>query len=77
MALAKTNKIARFVKQPRGLEGKPIRDLHGKPTGLYLLELRTRHAVTQSTLPRRKLVVTVEPGSGPDSPRPIRITYQS
>jgi hypothetical protein len=77
MAQPKTNKLARFVKQPRGLDTTPSRNAQSKSTGLYLVELRSHHAVTKSTLPRRKLVVTVEPGNGSDAPRPIRITYHT
>jgi hypothetical protein len=77
MASPKTNKLARFVKQqPRGLQRPSSRETPGKASGLYLVELRSHHAVTQSTLPRRKLEVTVERAASPDSPRPIRITYR-
>ena len=77
MALPKKNKIARFLKPTPNLNAQANRSAQAKLTGLYLLELRTRHAVTQSTLPRRKLVVSIEPGKSPDSPRPIRITYHT
>jgi len=72
--MAKKNKIARYVKDPRGLES--LNPGQSKPTGLYLLELRSHHAEAQSPLPRRKLVVTVDTGNGADgSPKPIKITH--
>ena len=77
MAKAKTNKIARYVKETRGLEAVSHRSGPSKPAGLYLLELRSRHAVAQSPLPKRKLVVRVDSKGRLDTvSKPIKITYR-
>lgn len=74
-AMAKTNKIARYVKGPRELE-TPNRAPHAKPTALYLLALRSHHAAAQSPLPRRKLVITIDTGNAVDRlPKPVKITH--
>jgi hypothetical protein len=55
--MRKTNKIARYVKVTPSLERKEAKT---KPSGLYLVELRSRLAETQAALPKRKLVVKIE-----------------
>lgn len=74
--MAKTNKIARYVKAPPALERQGRTNGQTKPSGLYLLELRSRHAEAQSPLPRRKLVITIEPKYSTDgSSKEIKITH--
>jgi hypothetical protein len=74
--MAKPNKIARYVKESHALDGASPRGAQAKPSGLYLLELRSHHAVAQSPLPKRKLVITIDPYGGPDgSPKPVKITH--
>ncbi len=76
MAMTKTNKIARYVNETRGLEAASHRSGPSKPAGLYLLELRSHHAVAQSPLPKRKLIVKVELNARLDAaPKPVKITY--
>jgi hypothetical protein len=74
--MAKTNKIARYIKNPPELERQDKRGAAAKPSGLYLLELRSRHAAAQSPLPKRKLVITIDPkDSANDSTKEIKITH--
>ena len=76
MVITKTNKIARYVKEPRGLETTSHRSGQSKLAGLYLLELRSHHAVAQSPLPKRKLVLKIELKDRLDAaPKLIKITY--
>jgi hypothetical protein len=72
--MAKTIKIAKYVKEPRGLDRQAVKRT-AKPSGLYLLELRSHAANAQSPLPKRRLVVTVKAGEGQDlRPKPVKIT---
>ncbi len=74
-ALAKTIKIAKYVKTPR-VESRPPAQRRPTKPGLYLLELRSHVAGTQSPLPRRKLVITIDPTGGERGlPKPIKITH--
>jgi hypothetical protein len=73
--MTKTNKIVRQVSALKVVDRPVTPSSQSKPTGLYLLELRSRHAATQSPVPRRKLIVTVETGGSSDGlPKPIKIT---
>jgi hypothetical protein len=73
--MPKTNKIARYVKVTASLQGVPTVDAKPKPTGLYLLELRSRLADAQAALPKRKLVVKIETVVKASlSPKPVKIT---
>jgi hypothetical protein len=60
--MAKNNKIARFIKSPRGFEPLPLRAGTEKSGALYLLQLRTRlaEAHNQAQLARRKLSITID-----------------
>ena len=74
--MAKTNKIAGFIKGPNGLERIPSRSAQTKPAGLYLLELRSHHAYSQSPVPRRRLVVTLDPqDSSHSGPKTVKIFH--
>jgi hypothetical protein len=74
--MAKTNKIARYIKNPPELERQDKRGAPAKPSGLYLLELRSRHAAAQSALPKRKIVITIEPkDSDNGSSKAIKINH--
>ena len=64
-------KIAKFVKVARELD-RVVRRGSGKPTGLYLLELRSHLAQVQSPLPKRKLVITMDPQGGQNG-HPVQI----
>src|SRR5260370_31529779 len=68
-------KIAKFAKIARELD-RAVQRGSGKPTMLYLLELRSHLANVQSPLPRRKLVITVDPQAGQNGrPEPIKIRH--
>jgi hypothetical protein len=74
--MAKTNQIAGFIKSPNGLARPPVRGPQTKPTGLYLLELRSHHAVAQSPLPRRKLVISINVAESSNAtPKTIKIFH--
>jgi len=53
-------KIAKFAKIARELD-RAVQRGSDKPNGLYILELRSHLANVQSPLPRRKLVITIDP----------------
>lgn len=68
-------KIAKFAKIARELD-RAVQRGSGKPTMLYLLELRSHLAQVQSPLPKRKLVITMDPnGSHNSRPEPIKIRH--
>jgi len=74
--MAKSNKIARYLKNSPVFASVSARDSQQKPSGLYLLELRSHHADAQSPLPRRKLVITVDAENGADAlPKVVKITH--
>jgi hypothetical protein len=74
--MAKTIKIAKYVKEPRGLDRQTVRRGSMKPSGLYLLELRSHVAESQSALPKRKLTITIKPAETQDlRPKPVKITH--
>ena len=74
--MAKTNKIARYVKGPQGLERSLNRSAQAKQSGLYLVELRAHQASPQTPVPKRKLVITVDLKDHPDiAPKPIKIFH--
>jgi hypothetical protein len=74
--MAKTNKIARYVKEPPVPQRAMARSANPKPNGLYLLELRFRHAETQSPLPKRKFAISLTPrDSADDAPKQIKIRF--
>jgi len=73
--MAKIIKFAKYVKTPRE-ESRPLNQRRPAKPGLYLLELRSHAAGTQSPLPRRKLVITIDPTGGEwGLPKPIKITH--
>jgi len=75
--MGKTNKIARYVEDLQGLERPVARNLQAKPTGLYLLELRTHRAIAQAPAPRRKLVVTIVAKEGfVGTSKPVKIVHR-
>jgi hypothetical protein len=68
-------KIAKYAKIARELD-RAVRRGSGKPTGLYLLELRSHLAQVQAPLPKRKLVITIDPHAGHNGrPEPIKIRH--
>ena len=68
-------KIAKFARIARELD-RAVRRGSGKPTGLYLLELRSHLSQVQSPLPKRKLVITIDPQAGHNGrPEPIKIRH--
>jgi hypothetical protein len=68
-------KIAKFAKIARELD-RAVQRGSGKPTMLYLLELRSHLANVQSPLPKRKLVITIDPQAGQNGrPEPIKIRH--
>jgi hypothetical protein len=72
--MTKTNRAVRQISAVKGLDRPVNRGSQSKPTGLYLLELRTHHAAAQSPVPRRKLVVTVQTDHGSDGfAKPVKI----
>jgi hypothetical protein len=72
--VAKTNKIAKYLKAAQVAPPGVFREAHARP-GLYLLELRS-HVAVASTLHKRKLVITVNPEYGPDClPKVVKITH--
>lgn len=75
-AMPKANKIASYFKVSPVVTGATVRDAHSKRAGLYLLELRSHHAEAQSPLPKRKLVITVDPEAGPEKlPKVVKIRH--
>lgn len=74
--MAKTIKIAKYMKTPR-IEARPLSQRRPANPGLYLLELRSHAAGTQSPLPKRKLVITIDLSGGERGlPKPIKITHR-
>jgi hypothetical protein len=74
--MAKTIKIAKYMKTPR-IEGRPFIQQRPAKPGLYLLELRSHAAGNHSPLPKRKLVVTIDLSGGESGlPKPIKITHR-
>ena len=72
--MAKTIKIAKFVKTPE-IESRMLAQRRPARPGLYLLELRS-HAAAQSSVPKRKLVITIDPEGGESgNPKPIKIRH--
>jgi hypothetical protein len=72
--MTKTNKAVRQVPAVKALDRPVNRGSQSKPTGLYLLALRSHHAAAQSPVPRRKLAVTVETSKSSDGlAKPIKI----
>jgi hypothetical protein len=75
-AMAKTNKIARYVKEMPALERSANRSTPSKAPVLYLVELRSHHAEAQSPVPKRKLVISTDPRDDADAPaRQIKIHH--
>lgn len=73
--MAKTIKIAKYMKTPR-VEVRPLAPRRPAKPGLYLLELRSHMAGAQSPVPKRKLVITIDPSGGEFGlPKPIKITH--
>ena len=67
-------KTAKFIKEARLQESAPLRRAPARPTGLYLLALRSHAAHAEPLVPRRKLVISVEPkwsDEGQAEPVPI------
>jgi hypothetical protein len=76
MGMAKTNKIAGLIKKANGSDRPAFRSGQAKPPMLYLLELRSHHAHAQSPVPKRRLVVTIDPQHGPHSvAKPVKIFH--
>ncbi len=74
--MAKTNKIARYVKEPPVLERPTSRGNQSKPAVLYLVELRSHHAEAHTAVPKRKLVINLDPADGTEAaPKPIKINH--
>jgi hypothetical protein len=74
--MAKTNKIARYLKDPPALDRQEKHNGAAKPSVLYLVELRSRHAEARSSLPKRKIVITIDPQDpAHSSSKEIKITH--
>ena len=74
--MAKTVKLANYVKPPKPSEKPSPRRGKGKPAGLYLLELRTHASHSKSGLSRPKVVIPVDLKGGPESfPEAVKITH--
>ena len=71
--MTKTNKIARYVQESQVTERPLNRGPQSKPTGLYLLELRSRHAETRAAVPRRKLVIKID---FTEAAKPVKIIHR-
>jgi hypothetical protein len=68
-------KNAKFMKKVPIGDIMPLRR-QAKPTGLYLLELRTRAAQAQAPLPKKKLLITIDPRNIHEGrPQPIKIKH--
>jgi hypothetical protein len=70
-------RIAKYVSQPQPLNRSASERSTAKPSGLYLLALRSHVANVQPIVPRPKLkqtipVLPVENGDG--VPEPVKIT---
>jgi hypothetical protein len=73
--MAKTIKIAKFVKPPRA-DDRTLAERRSSKPGLYLLELRSHAAALHSPLPKRKLVITVDSNGGElGHPKAVKITH--
>jgi hypothetical protein len=72
--MSKKVKIPGVVRELRTAVNEPIRREPARPAGLYLLELR--HHAASNSLPRRRLMITID---GPEwengRPKPIKITH--
>jgi hypothetical protein len=75
MAVARNLKQTRVIQEQEPSDSKPLRREQAKPTGLYLLELRSR--APQSHFPKRKLLLAIEtdPG-GEGQPKAVKITHR-
>jgi hypothetical protein len=74
--MAKTIKLANFVKPPKTADRPSPRKAAGKPAGLYLLALRSHAVSSQSQLSRRKVVIPVDLKDSTDGfPEPVKITH--
>jgi hypothetical protein len=74
--MAKTIKLANFVRPPKTADRPSPRKGAGKPAGLYLLELRSHAAGSQPRLSRRKVVIPVDLKDSSDGfPEPVKITH--
>jgi len=74
--MAKTVKLANYIKPPKPSEKPLSRRGKGKPAGLYLLELRTHASQSRSGLSRPKVVIPVDLKGGPESfPEAVKITH--
>jgi hypothetical protein len=74
--MASKIKNAKLAKDARIPEGPPFHRAPAKPSGLYLLELRSHTARAHALLYRRKLDVAIDPNHGEDGhPQPIKINH--
>ena len=72
--MAKKVKNARFIREFHYSDAAHLRREPLKPSGLYLLELRAH--LTNSILPKRKLVINIDSQECEDgNPKPIKITH--
>ena len=74
--MAKTVKLSNYVKPPKAPERAAPRRGKDKPTGLYLLELRSHASHAGSELHRRKVVIPVDLKGGSEAfPEAVKITH--
>jgi hypothetical protein len=69
-------KFAKFLRDVVYPVPPPFQRSPGRPTGLYLLELRSHLADSQSPISRRKLSIPVPASNCEDkAPEPVKITH--
>ena len=71
--MAKKMKLMPLFQELRGREEISSRRPTPGATGLYLMQLRAQNGST--TLPRRRLVISVKPAAKASLPHPVKITH--
>lgn len=71
--MATKMRVMKLLQEIRGLSQIAQRRPHGKPPGLFLLQLRSHF--NPGSFPRRKLVIPIQLQELPDIPNPVKITF--
>jgi hypothetical protein len=66
-------KLMKLLQEMRGFSELGRRHAPGRPSSLYLLQLRSHLAETSKS--RRRLIVTVDMKETTNIPHPVKITY--
>jgi hypothetical protein len=66
-------KLMKLLQEIRGLAQINQRRPQNKPSGLYLLQLRSH--MGQTTAVRRRLKIPIQLHEPPDIPNPVKITF--